>query len=80
MRTKIQRWGHSLAVRIPKPFAEEARLAERAEVDLTLVNGKIVVTPTAKQPIHLADLLSGVTKRNIHGVVDTGTPVGREVW
>lgn len=80
MRTKIQRWGHSLAVRIPKPFAEKAGLAEQAEVELTLVNGKIVVTPTAKRPIHLAGLLSGVTKRNIHDAVDTGTPVGREVW
>jgi len=80
MRTKIQRWGHSLAVRLPKPFAEEARLAEQAEVDLTLVNGKIVVTPTAKRPMRLADLLSGVTKRNLHDAVVTGTPVGREVW
>lgn len=80
MRTKIQRWGHSLAVRIPKPFAEEARLAEQAEVDLTVVNGKIVVTPAAKRSIRLADLLSRVTKRNLHDAVDTGTPVGREAW
>ncbi|HEV2284058.1 MAG TPA: AbrB/MazE/SpoVT family DNA-binding domain-containing protein [bacterium] len=80
MRTKIQRWGHSLAVRIPKPFAEEARLTEQAEVDLTVVNGKIVVTPAAKRSIRLADLLSGVTKRNLHDAVDTGPPVGREAW
>ncbi len=31
MRTKIQRWGHSLALRIPKPFAIEAKLGERTE-------------------------------------------------
>lgn len=80
MRTRIQRWGHSLAVRIPKPFAEEAKLAEQAEVDLTVVNGKIVVTPAAKRPVRLADLLSGVTKRNLHDAVDAGAPVGREAW
>jgi len=45
MRTKIRRWGHSLAVRIPKPFAIEARLGDQTEVDLAVVNGKIVVTP-----------------------------------
>lgn len=80
MRTKIQRWGHSLAVRIPKPFAEEAKLAEQAEVDLSLVNGKLVVTPTAKPRIRLADLLSRITKRNLHDEVDTGARVGREAW
>jgi antitoxin MazE len=80
VRTKIQRWGHSLAVRIPKPFAEEARLSERAEVDLAVVNGKIVLSPAAKRPKRLADLLSRVTKRNLHREVDTGPAVGREVW
>jgi antitoxin MazE len=80
MRTKIQRWGHSLAVRIPKPFAEEARLDEQAEVDLTMMNGKIIVSPAVKRPKRLADLLSRVTKRNLHREVDTGSPVGREVW
>jgi antitoxin MazE len=80
MRTKVQRWGHSLAVRIPKPFAEEARLTEQAEVDLALVNGKIVVTPAAKRPVRLADLLSAITERNLHDAVNTGTPMGREAW
>lgn len=80
MRTKIQRWGNSLAVRIPKPFAIEARLADQADVDLTMVNGKIVVAPAAKPAVRLKDLLARVTKRNLHGQVDTGTPRGREAW
>jgi antitoxin MazE len=80
VRTRIQRWGHSLAVRIPKPFAEEARLSEQAEVDLVVVNGKIVLSSAAKRPKRLADLLSRVTRRNLHREVDTGPAVGREVW
>ncbi len=80
MRTKIQRWGHSLAVRIPKPFAEEVRLEEHAEVDLAVVNGKITLTPATRRPKRLADLLARVTKRNLHREVDTGVPVGREIW
>lgn len=80
MRTKIQRWGHSLALRIPKPFAIEAQLDDQTEVDLTVTNGKIVIAPATKSAQRLRDLLSRVTKRNIHGEVDTGTPVGRETW
>ncbi len=80
MRTKIQRWGHSLAIRIPKPFAIEAKLGEETEVDLTVANGSLVVAPAMKPTQSLQDLLSRVTKRNLHREVDTGSPVGREVW
>ena len=80
MRTKIQQWGHSLAVRIPKLFAIKAHLGEPTEVDLTVTNGKIVVTPATKPAQHLKDLLSRGTKRNLHHEVDTGTPVGIEMW
>lgn len=80
MRTKIQRWGHSLAIRIPKPFAIEAKLGEETEVDLTLTNGSLIIVPATKLAQNLHDLLSRVTKRNLHGEVDTGAPVGREAW
>ena len=80
MRTKIQRWGHSLAVRIPKPFAIEAKLDDQTEVDLTVTKGKIVVAPATKPTQHLKTLLSRITKRNLHGEVDTGPAVGKETW
>ncbi len=80
MRTKIQRWGHSLALRIPKPFAIEVKLCEETEVDLTVTNGTLVVAPVTKPGQTLEDLLSRVTKRNLHEEVDTGAPEGREAW
>lgn len=80
MRTRIQRWGHSLALRIPKPFAIEAKLGDQTEVNLTVTNGKLVVAPTTKPAQGLKALLSRVTKRNLHREVDTGRPMGREVW
>ncbi len=80
MRTKIKRWGHSLALRIPKPFAIEAKLGEETEVDLTVTNGTLVVAPATQPGQTLEDLLSRVTKHNLHGETDTGTPVGREAW
>jgi antitoxin MazE len=80
MRTKIQRWGHNLALRIPKPFAIEAKLVDRTEVELTVTNGRLVITAATKPPQRLGDLLSRVTKRNMHGEVETGTPVSKEAW
>ena len=53
---------------------------DQTDVDLAVVNGKIVVTPATKSAQHLKDLLSRVTKRNLHGEVDTGAAVGKETW
>ncbi len=81
MQTKIQKWGNSLAVRIPKAFVEEARVAYGTPVNLFLNDGKIVIEPRHAEPKpRLEDLLKGVTERNVHSEVKTGAAVGREVW
>ncbi len=80
MQTKIQKWGNSLAVRIPKAFVKEAHVAYGTTVDLSLDNGRIVIDPHPEPEYLLADLLKSVTERNLHGEVDTGAPVGKEVW
>ena len=80
MRLRIQKWGNSLALRIPKPFAEEARVKQGSIVDLSLSEGKLVAAPVSREEWTLARLLAGVTRRNLHGDSDFGPPVGREVW
>ena len=80
MQTTIQKWGNSLAVRIPKAFVKEAHVACGARVDLSVDDGKIVIDPHAEPEYRLEDLLKGVTKRNLHAEVSTGEAVGREVW
>ena len=80
MNTKIQQWGNSLALRIPKAFAVEAKLHKGAVVDVSEEGGKIILTPLKKRRITLKDLLSGVTKENIHGEISTGRRVGKEIW
>ncbi len=81
MQAKIQKWGNSLAVRIPKAFIEEAHVAYGTPVDLSVIDGKIVIEPCHAEPKErLEDLLKGVTERNIHAEVETGKAVGREVW
>ena len=80
MKTRILKWGNSLALRIPKPFAEEARLAEDSPVDVTVRNGKLVVIPIAEPAVTLEELVSQITPKNRHGETDTGKSVGNEVW
>jgi antitoxin MazE len=80
MRTRIQRWGNSLALRIPKSVAVDAGLASDSVVDVTLVDGKVVVTPLSGERFTLDQLLSGVTDDNRHGENATGPAVGQEVW
>ena len=80
MKTRVQKWGNSLALRIPKSFAEEAGLRENGAVDLSLVGGTLIVQSVAPQPPTLEELLRGVTKENTPGEWDTGPAVGKEVW
>ena len=80
MKTRVQKWGNSLALRIPKSFALEAGFRQDAPVELRLVGGKLVVQPVTEEPLALDDLLRGVTDQNRHGEWNTGPAVGKEVW
>jgi len=80
MRTKVQKWGNSLALRIPKAFALDAQLENNSVVEVSLVEGQIVIKPISPQRWSLDQLLSGVTSDNIHREIDTGIAVGDEVW
>jgi antitoxin MazE len=80
MKSRVQKWGNSLALRIPKVFAVEAGLEEDAPVELSLVRGRVVVQPISRKPLTLDELLRGVTEDNLPGEWDTGRSVGREVW
>ena len=80
MKTRIQKWGNSLALRIPKSFAVETGLAQDAIVDISLVEGKLIVTPLPIPSITLEQLLAGVTDSNRHTEYDTGEAIGNEGW
>lgn len=80
MLTKVQKWGNSLALRIPKTWALEARLENNSEVEISLVEGKLVITPVVNIQEDLAHLLSGVTKENLYNECDTGEAAGKENW
>ncbi len=80
MRTRIQRWDNSLALRIPKAFAAEARLEQDTVVEVRLVDGKLLIVPVTETSVTLEQLLAGVTEENLHHETDTGPAMGKEVW
>jgi antitoxin MazE len=79
MKTKVQKWGNSLALRIPKPFALEINLEDNSDVNVSLQGGKIVIEPVQKEFL-LEDLVKGITKNNRHTETDWGKPQGKETW
>ena len=80
METRVQKWGDSLAVRIPKPIAAQLGLANHSSVKFSLRGTELIITPVKHPALELADLLAGVTEDNLHGEIDTGTATGKEKW
>jgi antitoxin MazE len=78
MESRVAKWGNSLGVRIPKALAKTLDLKENTVVDLSIENNHIVIAMA--NTYNLKDLLAGITKKNRHGEVSTGSPVGDEVW
>ena len=80
MRSRVQKWGNSLAVRLPKSFAAEAGIDKDSPVDIVVEGRKIVLQAVHDDVPSLEDLVSRITKRNRHAEVRTGPPVGKEIW
>jgi antitoxin MazE len=80
MKTRVQKWGNSLALRIPKSFASEVGLECNAPVEISLVDGNLVVKPDVEPAPSLEELLEQVTENNLHHEIDTGAAVGSEAW
>jgi len=80
MKTRVQKWGNSLALRIPKSFADEVGLQKETPVEVSLADGKIVIMRLTEPELTLEQLLLKVTKDNLHRELDTGSAVGNETW
>jgi antitoxin MazE len=79
MRTRVQKWGNSLAVRLPRQVAEAAGLGENVEVEVTASGEGVAITPVTRE-LTLDDLLAGITSKNRHDATEWDGPRGREAW
>jgi antitoxin MazE len=78
MKTQMVKWGNSLAVRIPKPVVEEARLKEGDSLEIEAAEGRVELRRATKIPT-LAQLVSRITPENRYAETSTGAEVGKEV-
>ncbi len=79
MKTKIKKWGNSLALRIPKALAEDSRLYLGSTVDVSVKNNSLIVKLIDEKYI-LENLVSKISSENIHNEVKTYKSTGKEVW
>lgn len=80
LKARIGKHGDNLAIHIPQSLASQVGLEVDAEVELTPGDGELVVSVSKPPKSRLDVLLAGVTEENLHAEVDTGRPVGNEVW
>jgi antitoxin MazE len=78
MSCKLQKWGNSLGVRIPKSIIEKTNLTENDELIIEQQDGKIVIFP-AKKKLSLSEMMDKVTTSNLHSE-DDFKQEGNEVW
>ncbi len=80
MQTQIKKWGNSLALRIPKAFAEEMAITDDSSVEIAIIDGKLVIVPTAEPEYLLEEMLEQISSNNLHEEIDSGDAIGGEVW
>jgi antitoxin MazE len=78
MNARVQKWGNSLALRIPKTYADQIGLSSNSPVEIFLEGNRLVIEPARRPTLDV--LLDGVTPDNIHTETDWGEPVGKEAW
>jgi antitoxin MazE len=77
MRTRVAKWGNSLAVRLPRDIAERIRLEVGTPVEIE-VEGDTLVLRQAGPRYALAELMAGMTPDSMHEAFDWGADLGRE--
>lgn len=80
MYATIQKWGNSLAIRIPKGILEVAHLHENDRVEIEADNDRIVINRINKKHKTLAERLAGYTGDYKCCEWETGETKGKETW
>lgn len=80
MTTKVQKWGNSLAVRLPKKVTDGIGLRQGSAVSIIFDEDLISIKPISKKKETLEQMVRKINKKNRHAEIDWGKPVGKEVW
>jgi antitoxin MazE len=85
MKIAFSKWGNSLALRIPKAFAQEIGASVGKAANMEVRDGKLVVEIAKpkrrrRRRYTLEQLIAGIRPENRHREFEWGPPVGNEVW
>jgi antitoxin MazE len=80
MEVIVKKWGNSAAVRIPASVMAAAHLALEQSVEVKEEQGRVIIAPVRRKNFKLDDLLCCISPENQHAIVDSGAPMGKEVW
>jgi len=79
MQSKIQKWGNSHAVRIPKAIIEMAKIKENDKISIEVKDGNIVILPIRKHK-SLDDRIKEYEGKYKCEEWNTGKPQGKEIF
>lgn len=82
MITKIQKWGNSQGLRLPRNLLADISADVGDEVDIVAQDGALIITPVrrVRGGHQLRDLVRRIPKKVPTGELEWGPPRGREVW
>ena len=78
MEAVVKKWGNSLGIRIPNLIARELLLKDGSCVEINGRGKEIVIKPIKKNK--LSEMVNKINEQNLHAEIETGEPVGKEIW
>lgn len=75
----VKKLRNNLLVRLPAAIMQKASLNIDDTVEISVENGRIIITPINTQEYSLEMLLADITPDNVHEKVNFGEPIGKEL-
>ena len=77
MQTHVQKWGNSLAIRIPVKLSHKLHITQGTLVDIDINNNQLITSP---QGYTLNTMLQAISNENMHRSMLDDSPQGHEEW
>ena len=80
MEARLQKWGNSAGIRIPKSFLKTLNLNTNDEVNISMEEDKIIISKINKKRISLKNRIKKYTGQNLSKDFKWDDNRGREIW
>jgi antitoxin MazE len=80
MLAKVQKWGNSQGLRLPRHVLESSAIAVGDQVEITALDEQIIITKAPRRKFNLAEMVTRMPKGYRREEVSFGKPEGKEIW